>query len=68
MDYVANFSRYPYLWQQKRRKYKKPQYGFFLQEEQIVTRTPCGGRNRSFTMEFWGEPPEIYEASSSRNQ
>ena len=50
----------------KRRKYKKPQYGDFSQRrEQIVTELRVAEREQGFTMEFWGEPPEIYGLPSS---
>ena len=38
--------------------------GIFSQErEKIVTELRVAEREQGFTMEFWGEPPEIYELS-----
>ena len=67
VDYVANF--FPGIRicgkSRKRRKYKKPQYGDFFSQrrEQIVTELRVAEREQGFTMEFWGEPPEIYGLS-----
>mgnify|MGYP006876721746 CR=1 FL=1 len=59
------FLRYPYLWQQETKEIQETTVrGIFSQgREQIVTELRVAEREQGFTIEFWGEPPEIYELS-----
>lgn len=65
VDYVANFSQVSVsVAAGNEGNTRNHSTGIFLQErEKIVTELRVAEREQGFTMEFWGEPPEIYELS-----
>ena len=65
VDYVANFSQVSVsVAAGNEGNTRNHSTGIFSQErEQIVTELRVAEREQGFTMEFWGEPPEIYELS-----
>ena len=64
-DYVANFSQVSVsVAAGNEGNTRNHSTGIFSQErEKIVTELRVAEREQGFTMEFWGEPPEIYELS-----
>ena len=62
VDYVANFSQVSVsVAAGNEGNTRNHSTGIFSQErEQIVTELRVAEREQGFTMEFWGEPPEIY--------
>ena len=64
-DYVANFSQVSVSAAAGNEgNTRNHSTGIFSQErEKIVTELRVAEREQGFTMEFWGEPPEIYELS-----
>ena len=65
VDYVANFSQVSVsVAAGNEGNTRNHSTGIFSQErEKIVTELRVAEREQGFTMEFWGEPPEIYELS-----
>ncbi|MDO5781412.1 MAG: S8 family peptidase [Eubacteriales bacterium] len=65
VDYVANFSQVSVsVAAGNEGNTRNHSTGIFSQErERIVTELRVAEREQGFTMEFWGEPPEIYELS-----
>ena len=65
VDYVANFSQVSVsVAAGNEGNTRNHSTGIFSQErEQIVTELRVAEREQGFTMEFWGEPPEIYGLS-----
>lgn len=65
VDYVANFSQVSVsVAAGNEGNTRNHSTGIFSQErETIVTELRVAEREQGFTMEFWGEPPEIYELS-----
>ena len=65
VDYVANFSKVSVsVAAGNEGNTRSHSTGIFSQErEQIVTELRVAEREQGFTMEFWGEPPEIYGLS-----
>ena len=65
VDYVANFSQVSVsVAAGNEGNTRNHSTGIFSQErEQIVTELRVAEREQGFTVEFWGEPPEIYELS-----
>ena len=65
VDYVANFSQVSVsVAAGNEGNTRNHSTGIFSQgREQIVTELRVAEREQGFTMEFWGEPPEIYELS-----
>ena len=65
VDYVANFSQVSVsVAAGNEGNTRNHSAGFFSQgREQIVTELRVAEGEQGFTMEFWGEPPEIYELS-----
>ena len=65
VDYVANFSQVSVsVVAGNEGNTRNHSTGIFSQErEKIVTELRVAEREQGFTMEFWGEPPEIYELS-----
>ena len=65
VDYVANFSQVSVsVAAGNEGNTRNHSTGIFSQErEQIVTELRVAEREQGFTIEFWGEPPEIYELS-----
>lgn len=65
VDYVANFSQVSVsVAAGNEGNTRNHSTGIFSQErEQIVTELRMAEREQGFTMEFWGEPPEIYGLS-----
>ncbi len=65
VDYVANFSQVSVsVAAGNEGNTRNHSTGIFSQErEKIVTELRVAEREQGFTMEFWGEPPEIYEIS-----
>ena len=65
VDYVANFSQVSVSGAAGNEgNTRNHSTGIFSQErEKIVTELRVAEREQGFTMEFWGEPPEIYELS-----
>ena len=65
VDYVANFSQVSVsVSAGNEGNTRNHSTGIFSQErEKIVTELRVAEREQGFTMEFWGEPPEIYELS-----
>ena len=65
VDYVANFSQVSVsVAAGNEGNTRNHSTGIFSQErEKIVTELRVAEREQGFTMEFWGEPPEIYGLS-----
>ena len=65
VDYVANFSQVSVsVAAGNEGNTRNHSTGIFSQgREQIVTELRVAEREQGFTIEFWGEPPEIYELS-----
>ena len=65
VDYVANFSQVSVsVAAGNEGNTRNHSAGFFSQgREQIVTELRVAEGEQGFTMEFWGEPPEIYNLS-----
>ena len=65
VDYVANFSQVSVsVAAGNEGNTRNHSTGIFSQErEKIVTELRVAEREQGFTMEFWGDPPEIYELS-----
>ena len=65
VDYVANFSQVSVsVAAGNEGNTRNHSTGIFSQErEQIVTELRVAEREQGFTVEFWGEPPEIYGLS-----
>ena len=65
VDYVANFSQVSVsVAAGNEGNTRNHSTGIFSQErEKNVTELRVAEREQGFTMEFWGEPPEIYELS-----
>ena len=65
VDYVANFSQVSVsVAAGNEGNTRNHSTGIFSQKrERIVTELRVAEREQGFTMEFWGEPPEIYELS-----
>ena len=65
VDYVANFSQVSVSAAAGNEgNTRNHSTGIFSQgREQIVTELRVAEREQGFTIEFWGEPPEIYELS-----
>ena len=65
VDYVANFSQVSVsVAAGNEGNTRNHSTGIFSQErEKIVTELRVAEREQGVTMEFWGEPPEIYELS-----
>lgn len=65
VDYVANFSQVSVsVAAGNEGNTRNHSAGFFSQgREQIVTELRVAEGEQGFTMEFWGEPPEIYGLS-----
>ena len=65
VDYVANFSQVSVsVAAGNEGNTRNHSTGIFSQErEKIVTELRVAEREQGFTMDFWGEPPEIYELS-----
>lgn len=65
VDYVANFSQVSVsVAAGNEGNTRNHSTGIFSQErEKIVTELRVAEREQGFIMEFWGEPPEIYELS-----
>ena len=65
VDYVANFSQVSVsVAAGNEGNTRNHSTGIFSQKrEKIVTELRVAEREQGFTMEFWGEPPEIYELS-----
>ena len=65
VDYVANFSQVSVsVAAGNEGNTRNHSTGIFSQgREQVVTELRVAEREQGFTMEFWGEPPEIYELS-----
>ena len=65
VDYVANFSQVSVsVAAGNEGNTRNHSTGIFSQgREQVVTELRVAEREQGFTMEFWGEPPEIYNLS-----
>lgn len=65
VDYVANFSQVSVsVAAGNEGNTRNHSTGIFFQgREQVVTELRVAEREQGFTMEFWGEPPEIYGLS-----